>query len=113
MDPTVLFYLLSCNIHTSINYTMASQNIYDDAHFFELYSEYPRAKEGDLRCHSCYAVPEGRIRETCYGCTASDHDAYHCVKLKTLSNHGLFYAVKLEGTSMILGTLDDAQNGLS
>ncbi|KAH8751128.1 S-adenosyl-L-methionine-dependent methyltransferase [Diaporthe sp. PMI_573] len=26
---------------------MASQNIYDDAHFFELYSEYPRAKEGE------------------------------------------------------------------
>ena len=49
----------------------------------------------ELRKETCVAIAAMQYRKdgserTCYGCTASDHDAYHCVKLKTLSNHGLF-----------------------
>ena len=48
----------------------------------------------------------------CYGCTASDHNAYECDKLGRLVSQGLFFAPKFEGTSMFLGTKEDAQEGL-
>lgn len=53
---------------------------------------------------------DGTLR-VCYGCTSPDHDAYRCAKLQRLIDNGLFFSEKLEGTSMLLGTYDEAFSG--
>lgn len=49
----------------------------------------------------------------CYRCTSQDHDAYQCDKLRRLSSNSLLTASKLEGSSIFLGSPEDAQAGLS
>lgn len=55
---------------------------------------------------------DGSVK-ACYGCANPDHNAYHCPKLEALANHQLVHCLKWEGTSVIIGTLQEAEEGLA